>query len=146
MSRKKKPQPPRSAEPSNSAPGSFRPPDGLWPAAVTALLIATPLIPSESAITFGSHAVFVILWLGLLVAWSIAHLRPSHTSVRWNLTTIALLVFVLLHSISAAVMTRYGNPRHGLNQLWTVVGLIVGFLLTQQMFQSTRCCRALVQR
>jgi hypothetical protein len=108
-----------------------------------ALIAAAPLIPCESAATLGSHIVFAMLWLLVLVTWAFSEwLRPQAT-MRLGVTGIAVLMFVAVHAISALVMGAAGHARPALNMLWQYVAYAVAFLVIRQVARQELAVRAI---
>lgn len=115
---------------------------GVATGAFAAMCVCTPLIPSESAASFGALVVLVMLWLLLLLAWSaIAVLKRTPWS-RLQAVDLAVLIFFALHTLSAVVMARHGHPRPVINTLWQWLAMGVTYLLTRQLLRGTVVQRA----
>ena len=112
--------------------------------ALTALTVATPLLPSESAASHGTGAVLIMLWLVLLLGWLAVGVWEGRLTVRTGPTVWALLVFAVWYSLSAAVIARYGQPRASWNYLWLWLSLILGGILARQLLRTALECRAIV--
>ena len=112
--------------------------------ALTALTVATPLLPSESAASHGTGAVLIMLWLVLLLGWLAVGVWEGRLTVRTGPTVWALLAFAVWYSLSAAVMARYGQPRASWNYLWLWLSLILGGILARQLLRTALECRAIV--
>lgn len=117
---------------------------GLLLAAVVALFVGTPLLPSEAATLEGSHATLGMLWCLLLGGWSAAALAQLVPPPRLDWTLIAGLVLIGLHSLSAVVMGNSGGGRPALNTLWIWVNYGIGAFLLRQLVTSAVQCRAVV--
>lgn len=111
---------------------------------LTALTVATPLLPSESAATHGTGVVLIMLWSVLLLAWLAAGVWEGRLAVYAGPTMAALLVFGVWYSLSTAVMARYGQPRVSWNYLWLWLSLVTGAILTRQLIRTALERRALV--
>jgi Tfp pilus assembly protein PilF len=114
-------------------------------AALIALLVATPMIPSESAAQFGTGIVLVMLHLVLLVVWLVTALATERPELRMGWTGAAIVVFLLLVSTSALVIvvTGGGNARPAINMLWQWISFGVSFFLLRQTIRTPSECRAL---
>ena len=112
--------------------------------ALTALTVATPLLPSESAASHGTGAVLIMLWFVLLLGWLAVGVWEGRLTVRTGPTVWALLAFAVWYSLSAAVMARDGQPRASCNYLWLWLSLILGGILARQLLRTALECRAIV--
>ncbi|MEO8497411.1 MAG: hypothetical protein ABI614_20260, partial [Planctomycetota bacterium] len=136
---------------SMNAPPTARPGDSpanerlrpLWLGGVTALFVATPLIPSEAAPS-GLGVALLMAWLVLLAAFIVTGAIQRDLRLRIGATEIAVLIFVALHTLSALVLADAGQPRQTLNMLWHWVGFGVAFLLVRQVVRTPQESRALV--
>ena len=117
---------------------------GILLAAVVALLVATPILPSEAAISEGTHATLGMLWCLLLCCWSTAAIAKWVPSMRLDWTLVAGLVLIGLHSLSAVVMGSSGGGRPALNTLWVWVNYGIGAFLLRQLITSAMQSRAIV--
>lgn len=118
---------------------------GILLAAVVALFVATPLLPSEAATPEGTHSTLGMLWCLLLGCWSAAALVQLVPPLRLDWTLIAALVLIGLHSLSAVVMSQTdGGGRLALNTLWVWVNYGIGAFLLRQLITSAVQCRAVV--
>lgn len=116
----------------------------LWLAAVTALLVATPLIPSESRPELGTGVVLTMGWFVVLLGWSLAGVLARKRTLHWSLAAVALLVFVALVGISGWWMAGQGQPRSVINMCWQWVGYAVAFFIVRQVVRQPVEIRALV--
>lgn len=105
-------------------------------AALVALLVATPLIPSESAAELGTGALLIMLWLLLLVAWLVTTLLCKQTAFRFGRIDTAVVVFLVLHSLSAIITAGGGHARPTINMLWQWLSFGVCFLLARQLIRT----------
>lgn len=144
-----KPRSPRSSAPAQlvraGGPGERAP---HWPASfaamgLSALLVATPLLPTESART-GSGLILIAGWLAILLAWLVGGWFRAEQDWRWGRTESACLLFLVLHSTSALLVGDQGNQRHAINMLWHWVSFGVAFFLARQLIRTPRQQRALV--
>lgn len=108
---------------------------------VTALLVATPLIPSE-ATSEGVETTLNVLWLLLLLAWSVGLLLRKGQTFRFGWTDAAFAGLIGWHVISGLVMGPQGNGRQTLNVVWQWVVYGVIYLLLRQLTLSQRQQRA----
>ncbi len=113
-------------------------------AGMTALLVARPLFPSESAATQGDGLPLVMLWLALLVIWAVAAIGRRRFVLRFGPVDGAVLLLVVWQCIAALHAVRYGSPRPALNMLWESVGLGLVFFLARQLIDDAREARAVV--
>lgn len=117
-------------------------PSGVFSLGLTALLTATPLLPTESART-GSGLILIAGWLTLLLAWLVSGWFQSQLKCRWGWTEGAILVFLALHSVSAVLVTHHGQERSAINILWHWVSFGLAFFLTRQWLRTPDQQRAL---
>ncbi len=116
----------------------------LWLASLTGLLVATPLLPSEAAVTKGSGVVLVMLWLLLLVAWSTAKVLRKQAGFHGGATTWSFGVVLVLIVASAVAMHSQGHARPMLNAVWQWLSFGVAFVLCRQTFRTGLQQRAIV--
>ena len=139
-------------------------------AAMTALFVAWPLYPSESAATNGDGLSAVMLWISLAVFWLLAAIGRSNKSsplplgegpgvraaiensprpmgegpgVRVGWIDAAVLLLLLCFAASTLWAVRHGSPRPAINVFWEWVGLGLCFLLARQLIDTQREVRAL---
>lgn len=117
---------------------------GILLAAVVALFVATPLLPSEAAALEGSHATLGMLWCLLLGCWSAAAVAQLVPPPRLDWTLIAALILIGLHSLSAVIVGNSGGGRPALNTLWVWVNYGIGAFLLRQVVTSAVQSRAVV--
>lgn len=112
-------------------------------AALAALAVAAVLVPAEAATQRGTHAVLVVLWLVLALAWWAVGLLEKTRRVRFGAVDRAVVALVGWHVVSAAVMARYGSPRGSINAAWQWAAFGLVFLLARQVLDSAASRRAL---
>ncbi len=113
-------------------------------AGLTALLVARPLFPSESAATQGDGLPLVMLWLALAVIWLVGAIGHRRFTLRFGPVDAAVLVLVAWHCIAAVHAVCHGSPRPAWNMLWEWVGLGMVFFLARQLIHDAREARAVV--
>ncbi|MBC8870708.1 MAG: O-antigen ligase family protein [Planctomycetes bacterium] len=111
-------------------------------AALVALLVATPLIPSASAAEQGTGTLLILLWLLLLISWLGAGLVLRETRFRFGWIDATVLAFLALHSLSAIMMAGQGHARPTINMLWQWLSFGVCFLLSRQLLRTAAAARA----
>jgi len=111
-------------------------------AALVALLVATPLIPSESAAEQGTGTLLILFWFLLLIVWLGAGLVLRQTEYRFGWIDGAVLAFLALHSLSAILMAGQGHARPTINMLWQWLSFGVCFLLSRQLLRTAAAARA----
>ncbi|MBW3600525.1 MAG: hypothetical protein KY475_25080 [Planctomycetes bacterium] len=112
------------------------------PGALAALLIATPLIPSESIAETGAGLFLILLWLLLLAAWAGMTLFTPRAEVRVGPTFAAIVLLVLLIGLSGWLMAWEGNPRGTINSVWQWVAFAAAYFLMRQWIVTPRERRA----
>ncbi|MFV1965881.1 MAG: O-antigen ligase family protein [Pirellulaceae bacterium] len=117
----------------------FRP---VWLFLLSALLVATPLLPSETAAREGTGVLLITLWLAFLVAWLASAAWYGRLEIRNGSLVVLLLLMVTCHSASALVMGQYGQPRYSFNMLWQWVSLGASCFLALQVVRKGVECRA----
>jgi hypothetical protein len=110
---------------------------------MTAVLVARPLFPSESAAQSGDGLSVVMLWLALSVFWLLGAIGRRTFSLRLGWTDTAVLLLVAWTTISALWAVRYGTPRPAVNMLWEWIGLGMCFFLARQFIVTSRERRAI---
>ncbi len=117
--------------------------EGLLVAGTTCLLVATPLVPSESMVSEGTAAPLCLLWLLLGGAVAVHLLLSPGSRVLVGWTGIAALVFVAWHTASGLVAGLAGNGRQAINVTWQVICYALAALLVRQLFRSGEQARGL---
>lgn len=113
-------------------------------AAATALWVARPLFPSESAATQGDGLPAVMLWIALAVIWLLGILGKPRFRLRFGWVDLAVLLLVAWHTIVALWAASHLSPRPAVNMLWEWVGLAVSFFLARQLLAGRSEARAAV--
>jgi O-Antigen ligase len=109
---------------------------------LTAVFVATPLIPSEAPAS-GAGVMLILLWLLLLVAWSVAMFIWPQAGLRWGWVDSIVTLFLVLHTASALVAASRGDARAAINLLWQWVGFGACFFLARQLLSQPREGRAI---
>lgn len=116
----------------------------LWLACLTALLVATPLLPSEAATSEGSGVVLVMLWLVLLVTWSTAKLLRTDFILHAGSTACVFAVLLGLIVTSTIVMLSRGHPRPMINTVWQWISFGTAFFLCREILRTDLQRRAIM--
>jgi O-antigen ligase/tetratricopeptide (TPR) repeat protein len=117
--------------------------EALLVAGTTCLLVATPLVPSESMVSEGTAAPLCLLWLLLAAAVAVHLLLSPGASVLVGWTGIAALAFVAWHTASGLVAGLAGNGRQSLNVTWQVICYALAALLVRHLFRTGEQARGL---
>jgi O-antigen ligase len=107
-----------------------------------ALLVATPLIPSEATF-LGVQTPFNVIWLLLLLGWSVGVLLRKQPVVKLGWTELALAGLIGWQVVSTIVAGMEGHGRQALNMMWQWVIYGVVVLLLRQLIRTDRQERAL---
>lgn len=134
----------KSAAEQPAAPTLARHVPGVLLAAVVALLVATPILPSEAATVAGTHATLGVLWCLLLGCWSLAAATQLVPAMRLDWTLVAGFVLIALTALSVIVMGSTGGGRPALNTLWVWVNYGIGAFLLRQLVTSPVQSRAVI--
>jgi hypothetical protein len=113
-------------------------------AAMTALLVARPLFPSEAAADHGDGLTVVMLWLALAMVWLVGAVGRKRLAFRFGPVDAAVLCLVAWQCVAALHAVYYGSPRPAWNMLWEWVGLGMIFLAARQLLDDAREVRAIV--
>jgi O-antigen ligase len=116
---------------------------GVLVAGTTCLLVATPLVPSESMVSEGTSAPLCLLWLLLVAAWAVHLLLSPPASVLVGWTGMAVAALVGWHTASGLVAGLAGNGRQALNVAWQVIAYGLAALLVRQLFRTGEQARGL---
>ncbi|MCU0958775.1 MAG: O-antigen ligase family protein [Pirellulaceae bacterium] len=111
--------------------------------AVAALIVATPLIPSESAARLGTHAVLVMAWFVVAAMSLVCGRRAGRDAGRWEPLDGAVALFLVLVAASAAVMLGQGHARWTLNALWLWMTAGLLYACVRRLFVGPQVLRAL---
>ncbi|HUY93074.1 MAG TPA: O-antigen ligase family protein [Pirellulales bacterium] len=129
--------------PANSSGGSVS--RSVLLAAVVALFVARPLLPSEGPVTAeGEGLQFVLLALVLACAWLLVGLWQDHLRVRIGWVDAGWLALVVCLALSAFAASEHRSARPAINVFWEWVALGLGFFLTRQLIETQREARAAV--
>ena len=109
---------------------------------MTALFVARPLFPSESAATHGDGLTAVMLWIALGVFWLLGAIGRPKFSVRFGWTDATVLLLLGWYIVAAVWAVRHGTPRPALNMLWEWIGMGLSYLLARQFIATAREARA----
>ena len=112
-------------------------------AGMTALLVARPLFPSESAAQ-GDGLPVVMLWLALAVLWLVGAIGRRRFILRFGPVDAAVLALLGWQCIAAVHAVRCGSPRPALNMFWESVGLGIMFFLARQLMDDARAAAAVM--
>jgi O-antigen ligase len=109
---------------------------------LVAIYAARLLFPSESVAMFGDGLALVMLWIVLGLGWILMAVWRGRWEWRAGATELAVLVLLVLHTVSALWAVGHGAPRPAVNMLWEWIGLGVGFLLARQLIRTAGEARA----
>ena len=111
---------------------------------MTALVVARPLFPSESAAHYGDGLSVVMPWIALAVFWLLSSLGRPPFRLRFGWTDAAVGALVVWHTVASAWAVAHGTPRPAINMLWEWVGMGLCFFLARQLVVTAREARAVV--
>ncbi|HVC96279.1 MAG TPA: O-antigen ligase family protein [Pirellulales bacterium] len=113
-------------------------------ASLTALYIARPLLPSETAITAGDGEglPFVVLLLVVGVGWLLAAVGRRELSVRAGWADVGWIMLLAAQAASTYAAARHDGGRPSINMFWEWVAFGFGFFLVRQLVQTAREARA----
>jgi hypothetical protein len=109
---------------------------------MTALFVARPLFPSESAATHGDGLTAVMLWIALGVFWLLGAIGRPKFQVRFGWTDAAVVLLLGWYVVAGVWAVRHGTPRPALNMLWEWIGMGLSYLLARQFIATAREARA----
>ncbi|MEN6406305.1 MAG: O-antigen ligase family protein [Thermoguttaceae bacterium] len=112
--------------------------------ATTALFVARPLFPSESAALFGDGLTMVMLWIALAVVWLLGAIGRPTFRLRFSGTDVAVLLLIGWHTIAALWAVGGANPRPAWNMLWEWLGMALAYGMARQLVDTPREARAMV--
>jgi O-antigen ligase len=113
-------------------------------AAMTALVVARVLFPSESAASQGDGLSMVMLWIAIGVFWLLGVVGRPLFALRFGWTDAAVLLLVIWTAVASLWAVQHGTPRPAVNMLWEWVGLGLCFFLARQFIVTPRERRAIV--
>jgi len=113
-------------------------------AALVALLVARPMLPSEAVATAGDGLPLVMLWITLAAFWLVGQIGRARFFLRFGWIDASVLLLIVLHTLAAAWGAKHGSPRPAVNMLWEWVALGLTFFLVRQLVVYPRDCRAVV--
>jgi hypothetical protein len=113
-------------------------------AAVTALGVATPLIPSEATVRDGVNGPLVLLWLLVLCAWAAGQALRPNPKILFGWTGTLAAALIGWHTLAGLVAGMQGNGRQALNVIWQFIAYGVAAFLLRQLLRSPFQCRAFV--
>jgi len=102
----------------------------------SALLVATPLVPSERTELTGNALPYVMLWLLLALGWFAGAGLLGVRLGRWGWIDLLACGLSGWHALSGLVMMHYGAPRLTINAIWTWVSFAVIVVLLRQLLRS----------
>ncbi len=108
----------------------------------TALLVSTPLIPSESIISDGSGASWHLMWLALAFASLVGSALITASSHRWTWADLCVGLLVGWHLLSAYLCD--GNQRHAWNAAWQWGAYGALAIVLRQQLTTAKETRAIV--
>jgi hypothetical protein len=109
---------------------------------MSALLVATPLVPSESTAELGAGANWIMALLIIGAGWMVTAVVRRSDVLRWDAIDVLAGLFVALVLFSALVMAGQGGVRATINMAWQWVALGILFLLTRQWLRQPVAVRA----
>ncbi len=112
--------------------------------AMTALVVARPLFPSEAVADQGDGLPVVMLWLALCVCFMLGAIGRRDVRIRFGLTDAAVLILIALHTIAAVVAATHLSARPAVNMLWEWIAMGAMFFLARQLITTQREARAVV--
>lgn len=113
-------------------------------AAATALVVVTPLMPSEAVANFGVNAPTTMGWLVLLLLWSLLAPLSRAAHAPWSWADGWLLALGAWHSLAGIIAMYSGSPRPALNVTWLWIGYLAGYWVLRQWLATDVERRALV--
>jgi O-Antigen ligase len=144
MRRKREAHARPASQPHETAADRFVRYDDLLLAAVTCLLVVTPLVPSEATVHEGTAAPLNLLWLLALFAWAaLLALRPN-PQVKFGWTGACAAAFVGWHTLSGIVAIYSANGRQAFNMTWQMLSYAIAAFLLRQLLRTPAHCRALI--
>ncbi len=110
-------------------------------AGLTALFVARPLFPTESAV-YGDGLPVVMLWIVLAILWLLGAIGKPRWEVRFGWVDAAVVVLVAWHTVAGVAAVFRASPRPAVNMTWEWLGMGLAFLLARQVIVTRREARA----
>jgi hypothetical protein len=112
-------------------------------AALLAVYVARPLLPSEGAVTAdGEGLPFVLILLAIASLWLLGGALQKKLLVRLGWADAAWLALLVCLGLSAFDAVEHRAARPAINLFWEWTGLGLGFFLVRQLVGSRREARA----
>jgi hypothetical protein len=112
-------------------------------AALTALLIAAPLIPGESLAETGTGCVLTLAAVALMqISLAIAAVLGNRR-FRFDWPDVAVIALLAAVGVSAWLMASHGNPRATINAAWQWANVALLYLMVRQLVRTDSEIRAL---
>lgn len=111
---------------------------------LTAILVARPLLPSESVAESGDGMPFVMLAILGCMAWLLMGIAHGRIKVRLGWADLAMVALLVAYSTSALSAVRNGAPRPAMNMLWEWTGMMLTYFLLRQLVMPGAETRALL--
>jgi hypothetical protein len=108
----------------------------------TAVLVSTPLLPSEAIVTEGSGATWHVMWLGLAVFSLVGSALSTNSTHRWTWADLCVGLLVGWHLLSAYLCD--GNQRQAWNAAWQWASYGAIAVVFRQQLTVAKETRALV--
>jgi hypothetical protein len=112
-------------------------------AAVMALFVARPLLPSEGTLASGDAVVLMLVPLVLLGVWALRAVMRRGGTARLGPVDLVVLVLVAWHGVAAWRALSSGAPRPAINSAWQLVSLATLFFLARQLVTTAQEVRAI---
>lgn len=112
-------------------------------AGLAAVLVATPLVPSEGTSELGVGAIWVMAALILSAGWILTVLLRRRNDFRYGAIDVLAFVLFALVALSALVMARHGSARATINMAWQWIGFGALFFLGRQLLREPAAVRAI---
>lgn len=112
---------------------------------LTAMLVVAHLVPCDAAAAQWHNVAPIMLWMLLLLGWSLAGLLRGKATLVLDPATVALVVLTLVPAISAGYLciTSSGNCRLAMNLAWQWASFGVLFFLARQWLKTAADVRLL---
>ena len=119
--------------------------DRVGTALTTALLVASPMVSSESLDQFAGNALLITLWLATWCIWGFTTVFAAQRRVWVSGPTLVLLALVGWMSVNTLILlwAEEGDLRLAVHGMWNWVGLAAVFFLCGQYFVTDRQRRAI---